>query len=370
MTGRRLPRWVSEFRDRHGRMRVRFRRKGQESYYFKATPWSAEFMLEYQSCLDRIAAPPPTIGASRSKPGTISALIAVYYTTPEFTGLRPVTKTTYRNILERFREAHGEKRVAKIERKHIKAIIGAMADRPSAANNLLDRLKTLMRLALDLGLRRDDPTLRMRGFKTRGEGYHTWTEDEIASFEGKHPIGSPARLALALMLYTGQRRSDAVRMGWQHVDGGRITVRQQKTDARLEIPMHPTLRAVMEATPRQNMTFLVTSHGKPFTANGFGNWFRERCDEAGLQQCSAHGLRKAAARRLAEAGCSNQQIKAITGHKTDQEVARYTAAASQVMLAEQAMAAAYGPNAEQKLANRGAKLAKNAAKPLKNMVRK
>jgi integrase len=95
----------------------------------------------------------------------------------------------------------------------------------------------------------------------------------------------------------------------------------------------------------------VTSFGKPFTPAGFGNWFRQRCNEAGLPQCSAHGLRKAAARRLAEAGCSNQQIKSITGHKTDKEVARYTAAADQVRLADQAMAAAYGMEGEQNLSN-------------------
>jgi integrase len=313
---RRLPKYVSEFADRHGKMRVRFRRKGQEDHYFQSLPWTPEFMQEYQACLNRETAPAVEPGLSRSKPGTLNALIATYYCSPEFKGLRDSTKATYRGIIERFRVQHGDKRVAAIERKHIKAIIGSMSDRPAAANNLLDRLKALMTLAIDIGMRKDDPTLRMRGYGSKGDGFHTWTEDDIAAFETRHPIGSKARLALALMLYTGQRRSDAVTMGWQHVAGGRIKVRQQKTDARLEVPMHPTLREVMAATPRENMTFLVTACGKPFTPAGFGNWFRERCNEAGLPHCSAHGLRKAAARRLAEAGCSNQQIKAITGHKT------------------------------------------------------
>lgn len=351
MNHKRLPKYVSEFADRHGKMRVRFRRKGQADYYFQSVLWTPEFMQEYQACLDREAAPAIQPGISRSKPGTFNALIAAYYGSPEFKGLRPSTQATYRGIIERFRAKHGDKRVASIERKHIKAIIGAMHETPAAANNLLDRLKALMTLAIDIGMRKDDPTLRMRGYSNKGEGFHTWTEEEIAAFEARHEIGTKARLALALMLYTGQRRSDAVTMGWQHVTGHRIKVRQQKTDARLEIPMHPTLLAVMAATPRANMTFLVTAYGKPFTPAGFGNWFRERCDESGLPQCSAHGLRKAAARRLAEAGCSNQQIKAITGHKTDKEVSRYTAAADQVRLAEQAMAAAYGMEGEQKLSN-------------------
>ena len=190
---------------------------------------------------------------------------------------------------------------------------------PAAANNLLDRIKGLMGFALDIGMRKDDPTIRLRGFSLKSDGFHTWTESEIEQFEALHPVGTPARLALALMLYTGQRRSDAVTMGRQHVDGAKIQVRQQKTDARLLIPMHPTLQAVMSATPRENMTFLTTTGGKPFSPEGFGNKFRKWCNEAGLPQCSAHGLRKAAARRLAEAGCSNSEIKSITGHKTDEK---------------------------------------------------
>lgn len=352
MTRKRLPKYVSEFSDRHGKMRVRFRRKGRADYYFKAVPWTDDFMREYQACLDGDSAPAIAAGASRTKPGTISALIVAYYGSPEFNGLADSTKTTYRGILERFRTEHGEKRVAAIERKHIKAIIGAMSDRPSAANNLLDRLKALMALAVDIGMRKDDPTIRLRGYSTKSDGFHTWTEDEISAFERRHEIGSKARMALALMLFTGQRRSDAVKMGRQHVDGGTIGVAQQKTNGKLRIPIHPELRAIIDATPIENMTFLTTAFGKPFTPAGFGNWFRDRCNEAGLQHCSAHGLRKAAARRLAEAGCTNQQIKAITGHKTDKEVSRYTAAADQGRLATEAMATAYGMEREQKLSNR------------------
>ena len=86
------------------------------------------------------------------------------------------------------------------------------------------------------------------------------------------------------------------------------------------------------------MTFLLTELGAPFTAAGFGNWFRDRCNEAGLPHCSAHGLRKACATRLANAGCTSEQIKAITGHKTLSEVARYTKAADQERNAKQALA--------------------------------
>src|SRR5262249_28072825 len=149
--------------------------------------------------------------------------------------------------------------------------------------------------------------------------YHSWTEDEIAQFETQHLVGSRARLALDLLLYTGQRRSDVVRMGRHHVRDGMLQVIQDKGGVELQVPVLPALADTMAATA-DHLTFLVTEFGRPFTAAGFGNWFRDRCNEAGLRHCSAHGLRKAAARRLAEAGCTVHQIAAITGHTSLREI--------------------------------------------------
>lgn len=251
----------------------------------------------------------------------------------------PLTKSSRRNILERFREEHGDKPIAALQREHVKRIIEAKAATPEAANNLLKMLKQIMRVAVDCGMRRDDPTLGVRGIRSKSAGFHSWDEAEIAMFEARHPVGTRARLALALLLYTGQRRSDVIRMGRQHVKDGRIHLRQQKTGHALAVPVHAALAGVLDATPL-GLTFLVTQTGKPFTPAGFGNWFREMCDDAGMpKHCSAHGLRKAAARRLAEAGCSASQIAAVTGHKSLREVERYVAAASQMKLADDAMAA-------------------------------
>ena len=139
-------------------------------------------------------------------------------------------------------------------------------------------------------------------------------------------IGSRARLAFALLLYTGQRRSDVVRMGRQHIRDEALQVRQLKTGAELSVPVHPALAAIIAETGANNLTFLVTDQGKPYSAAGFGNWFRDQCRAVGLHGCSAHGLRKAAARRLAEAGCTAHEIAAITGHASLREIARYTKA--------------------------------------------
>jgi len=189
-----------------------------------------------------------------------------------------------------------------------------------------------------------DPTQGIKLPRAKSDGVHTWTEDEIAAFEARHAVGSVARLALALGVYTGLRRSDAVTVGPQHVRDGVLSVKQKKTGGALRIPLHTDLVEIISATKNDNamvgaLAFLTTSHGKQFSDAGFGAWFRKRCDEAGLPaHCSFHGLRKAACRRLAEAGCSANEIAAISGHASLREVERYTRAADQERMARNALA--------------------------------
>jgi integrase/recombinase XerD len=126
------------------------------------------------------------------------------------------------------------------------------------------------------------------------------------------------------------------------VRNGRIKFRQAKNEHRnpidIDIPLHPELVATIQATRSGHLTFLMTEYGRPFTPPGFGNWFRSRCDEAGLHHCSAHGLRKACATALAEAGASIHEIAAVTGHMSLEEIERYTRAAQKKKLADAAMA--------------------------------
>src|SRR5262249_57632 len=159
----------------------------------------------------------------------------------------------------------------------------------------------LTALATELARRPVNVIATGKRYRSHGDGIHTWTESEVARFEERHPIGTKSRLALALLLYTAQRPSHVVCFACQHITGDAIALRQEKTNAPLLIPIHPELAKTLAAVPRTNITFLVTERGKPFTRAGFGNWFRDRCNEAGLPQCSAHGLRKAAATRLANA---------------------------------------------------------------------
>jgi integrase len=309
---------------------------------------------------------PRQVGACHTKSGSISALIVKFYRSGEWAGLAKSTQVTYRGIFERFRVEHGHRLVADLAREHVRAIIAKKSATPQAANNLRKMIRLLMRFAVEEGWRRDDPTLEVKAIKVRSDGFYTWTEDDIAAFEKHWRIGTKQRLAMALALYTGQRRSDLVRMGKQHIRNRRIQITQQKTNTKLAIRIHPELQAVLDSTPSDHLTFLTTAYGQPFTSKGFGGWFRAACDSAGLAKgCSVHGLRKAACRRLAEAGCTANEIASISGHRTLKEVARYTSAADQERLADTAIHALSRPEREQEVANLGNKLAKSARKHLK-----
>jgi integrase len=329
---RRPPKFVHGFVDRHGKPRFYFRRPGFKRVPLPGLPWSPEFMAAYENA---VAGQPAQIGSSRIKPGTLRALAASYFATPAFRTKSSATQYSYRNVIDRICREHGDKRAALLQREHVVRLIAALANKPRTANALRNALRILMQHAVEIGMRADDPTHAVRAVPVKGESYHSWTEAEIAQFEQHHPVSSRARLALSLLLYTGQRRSDVVRMGRQHILDGGISVRQQKTGRAVWIPMHEALASMISGT--NNLTFLVTELGKPFTAGGFGNWFRNQCRAAGLRGCSAHGLRHAAARRLAEAGCTPHEIAAITGHASLKEVVRYTEAADRKRLASAAM---------------------------------
>jgi integrase len=355
-----LPKHCNWNTDRHGKRRVRFR-KGGFSTYLTGTPWSEDFMRQYAAALDGVKAQVNNIGVDRTMPNTLGALIKAYLdpaSTSLFRTRAAETQRTQRNILENFAEAHGHKplyrtdyngrRTMLLTPEHMQVIVNAKGSTPFAQRNFLNTVGVMFKWARAEGRIPIDPTSGVMRQRVKTTGYPTWSEVEIERFEAVHPIGSKGRLAFALLLYTGQRRGDVVKIGRQHIQldpkwpHGVLVIDQGKTEggeeAHVEIPVHPRLREIIDATPTVGVkTFLHTHFGKPYTAPGFGNWFRELCDAAGCHSVSAHGLRKATARRLAEIGCSANQIAAITGHATLKEVQRYTNAADRKRMAREAM---------------------------------
>lgn len=282
----------------------------------------------------------PAVASERTKPGTVNVLIASYYQTADFTRLRSSTKRTYCNLIERFRADHGHRLVKEMQRTHVAKIINAKVETPSAANNFLRMIHLLMRHAVEIGWRDDDPTRGVRKIRHRTDGFATWTEAQIDAFVAHHKAGTRAHLAIMLLIHTGQRRGDAVSLGFGNLEDGFLSLRQAKTGNAAQIPVHPELGAIIDTLPRDAESFLVTSTGKPFAPASLTNWFRRVVREAGLpDNLSPHGLRKAACVRLADAGCSPHEIMAISGHTSLSEVTRYTVAAGKKQLASRAMAA-------------------------------
>ena len=159
--------------------------------------------------------------------------------------------------------------------------------------------------------------------------------------EAKFAIGTMERLALGILLYTGQRRSDVVRFGPDMVKNDWLVFTQHKNRNRkpveMALPFVEPLRKLIEQTPRAGkVTWIVSARNQPFEGDYFSRWFKDACKEAGVPG-TPHGLRKAAASRLAELGCTEREIMAITGHTTSREVDRYAKSARQKVLAKSAM---------------------------------
>jgi integrase len=187
---------------------------------------------------------------------------------------------------------------AQLEPRYVRLFRDEKVDRPEAANGLVKALRQLFKWACDptVALLDRNPARDIAYLKSGSEGFHSWTIDEVRQFEERHPVGSRARLMLALLLYTGQRRSDVGRLGRQHIREGRLVFVHapvRRNPIRLEIPILPELQRIIDASPVGDLAFLVTEFNRPFSQPGFGNKMRRWCDQAGLRHCSSKKCREA-----------------------------------------------------------------------------
>ena len=344
--------YVHRDRDRHGNVRFYYRRRiGELKIRLRHKPGTEEFAAEYASAVGRAGGRDNNDVQllSTHKAGTLRWLCISYFKSPEFERLDESTQRARRRILESCLvetiapaadEIFADFPLKRITTKALRVLRDRKANLPEAAIGRVKALRRLFMWALDHDLIESDPTRDLRRPEHTSLGHHSWTMQEVEKFEARHAVGSKARLALALLLYIGVRRSDVVRLGLQHVRDGWIKFVVQKNRKRrpvtVELPMPPALQSIIDRSVTGPFTFLVTDYGKPFTPAGFGGWFRTRCDEAGLPHCSAHGLRKAGAARAAENGATPHELLAIFGWISLKEAERYTAAAQRRRLARNA----------------------------------
>lgn len=341
-----LPANVRPVFDRHGKVRYRFRRAGFPSSYLPGKPGSSEFHRAYAEILERGPDAPKSAAAVRKvTPRSLDDLIRRYKSTTRWMKKAERTRYVQGRVLERFADRldkkgrrYGERPVIDITVGWLENIFGQMHETPAAANVLRKVLKGLLDQAVRMEWRTDNP-VKLTDSYSEGAGLHTWTDEEIEQYRAHHANGTMARLAMELALNTAARRCNVTMIERDHIRGGRIVVAHVKGNNEASVQMLAQTQAALDALPAAPIRHLVTTiHGKPFTVAGFGNKFRQWCDEAGLPHCSIHGLRKACARRLAERGATDAEGQAITGHKKAETFAHYRAAANRVALADAAMA--------------------------------
>lgn len=340
--------YLARDRDRHGNWRLYVRKNGRK-IRIKEAPGTAAFTRAYGEAVDALDGP-AKLRPRKTARGTLGWLVAAYCGSSEFKALDDKSQAARRRVLdscllEPLKPGSSDQMwacpVNQLSAAHCQVLRDRKAGKPGAANNRLKYLSSMFGWAVEKRLMVSNPARDTKPVKYATGGFYTWTDVDVQRYEDFYPVGTRARLALALLLYTGVRRGDVVRLGRQHVRGLSLVFVPRKTrHLRAEAsvkPILPELESIIAASPTGDLAFLVTAYGQPFTAAGFGGRFRDWCDKAGLPQCTAHGLRKAGATRAANLGATDRQLMALFDWTSSSQATTYTRKADKTKLAGEAM---------------------------------
>lgn len=326
------PRYLHRDVSQHGQVRWYVHLPGKPKVRLQGDYGSPEFMAAY----DAVAAGSATIGPRKPGAGSLGWLIGQYKASSAWAALGLATQRQRENIYKHVVAEAGAVGFRDIERKHIIAGRERRLATPNQANNFIKSMRAVFTWALDAEHVADDPTKGVKMLRVKTEGYHVWTDAEVAAYEAHWPIGTRQRLALDLLLFTGLRRGDAVRLGRQHVRDGAFRIKTEKNGVWVEAPLLPPLAASIAAAPTGDLAFISGLRGEPLTKESFGNYFRGWCRAAAVPG-AAHGLRKAGATRAADNGATTTQLKAIFGWTDDKMPGLYTRTADRTRSAAQGM---------------------------------
>jgi integrase len=316
-------------------------RHGKVAWYVctgRGAPWvrihgvygSPEFMAEYHAA---VAHMPPKARCAAS--GTLRALIDAYRQSAPWAALAPETRRQREALFVQIIAKAGDEPAEALTSATIRRSMDARRETPEQANHLLKVLRALFAWAVP-DFVPVNPTTGIKLIRTKSAGHAPWTAADVEAFRARWPIGTRERLAFDVLLYTGLRRGDAVRLGRQHVKDGIAMIRTEKTGAEVTLPMVPPLIESIEACGVPALTFIHRPDGGPYNKAAFGNWFRGICDAAGIRGKAAHGLRKADATATAEGGASERELMARYGWASSKEASRYTASRDKKRLAIEA----------------------------------
>jgi integrase len=336
---KRRPPYLHSERTRHGALVWYVRRHHGGRVRLRAGYGSAAFWQEYNAALK---AAPALAASTIGKVGTLKWAIDCYRASSAWAALSPATRRQRENIFRGVVETGGKTPLAHIDDEAIRDGRERRVATPHQANSFIKAMRAFCAWCVEEKLMTKNPTtgVKMLAGPNDADGFHTWTQAELERFETYWKVGTRERLAFDVLLYTGLRRGDAVRVGKQHVRDGIISIRTEKhargkAGELIAIPILGPLAASLAAAPTGDLTFLINERSQPWVKESFGNWFRDVCREA---KCpgSAHGLRKAGATRAAEKGASERQLMAIFGWTTGKMAQHYTRSADRARLARDA----------------------------------
>lgn len=326
---RKLPLHVVRERTRHGKVKFYFRRFKGPRIRLPDDLGSKEFEEAYAAAL---AGRVLSRSEVRRTPATsLCWLIDRYKESGTWAKYSDATRKQHENFFLGVIEKSGNAAYADIDRRAMDLAMEARSDRPALANNFLKAMRALFAWAVKNGHMEKSPADGVESFKYKSDGFEAWSVEDFSRFCKKWPIGSKPRLAAELLLHSGLRRSDVVRAGKQHMKGNVFSIRTMKTGAVVTAEFPDHLMSIIAATSTGELAFLVSELGTPFTKESFGNWFRARCDEAGVEK-SAHGIRKLSATLSAEGGAPAHELMAQYGWTNIKQAEHYTKGADRKAL--------------------------------------
>jgi integrase len=328
------PPYLSRERNRHGTS-VWYVRVSGKRIRIRETYGTPEFDAAYQAALAGNAVIKQA--AREVAAGTLRWLIDQYRDTTAWQELSKATRRQRDNIYKQVITAAGNALYARITKADIERGRDRRLATPHQARHFLDAMRGVLRWAYKASLIKSDPTAGVETpARPKSEGFKPWTEDDVAAYEQHWPVGARQRVWLDVLLYTGLRRGDAVRLGRQHVKHGTATLTTEKTGTVVPLPILSVLQRTLDAGPCGDLSFIAGAKGRPLTKESFGNEFRDACRAAGINK-SAHGLRKIAAIRCAENEATVPQMNAIFGWTGSRMALHYIEAANRKKLAADAM---------------------------------
>ena len=331
--------YVNSFPDRHGVMRHYFRRAGVDKAVPLPGPVGSKLFNEaYAEALEQYGPKAGRVGRGNRAEGTLGWVIKKYRSPDNalWTALASGTQVFYGRIFDWLDEHYGRAIFASIEERHCRKIRNELKSRgTTVADRTVDKIGMLWNFAKEhLGM--DDlgpsPSREVASIHPGFKSHPAWPADLCKKFEAE---ANPRMLrAYFLLRYSGQRRSDVVKMRKKHFDGSAIEVIQQKTGTYVWIPCHKRLQEHLKATGMFGDYLLTSATGGPYKATSLTNAIILECKRLGFSGYSPHGLRHLAGSSLAEAGCTIHEIMSILGHLTEKEAYEYVRQAQRKKMAK------------------------------------